>query len=69
MVYVCKRPHPDHSNFHKLWRRPRGMFFTTADKGHMAAMVYNWPQARGGAAVAGGAGGPSQLDLAAPCIP
>jgi len=26
------------------WRRPRGMYFTENDRGHMAAMVYNWPQ-------------------------
>jgi malate dehydrogenase (oxaloacetate-decarboxylating)(NADP+) len=25
------------------FRRPRGMYFTEADRGHMAAMVYNWP--------------------------
>lgn len=32
------------SNFHTLWRRPRGMFFTIDDKGQMASMVYHWPQ-------------------------
>lgn len=32
------------SNYHHLWKRPRGMFFTAADRGHMASMVYNWPQ-------------------------
>ncbi|KAI8470594.1 MAG: NAD malic enzyme [Monoraphidium minutum] len=32
------------SNFHTLWRRPRGMFFTLEDRGQMAAMVYHWPQ-------------------------
>jgi malate dehydrogenase (oxaloacetate-decarboxylating)(NADP+) len=26
------------------FRRPRGMYFTEEDRGHMAAMVYNWPQ-------------------------
>ncbi|GFR43314.1 hypothetical protein Agub_g4381 [Astrephomene gubernaculifera] len=31
-------------NFHKLYRRPRGMYFSAADRGDMAAMVYNWPQ-------------------------
>jgi len=25
------------------FRRPRGMYFTEEDRGHMAAMVYNWP--------------------------
>jgi malate dehydrogenase (decarboxylating) len=30
------------SNYHNLYRRPRGMFFSSYDKGHMAAMVYNW---------------------------
>eukprot|EP00879_Flechtneria_rotunda_P011896 GHRR01012425.1.p1 GENE.GHRR01012425.1~~GHRR01012425.1.p1 ORF type:complete len:369 (+),score=91.49 GHRR01012425.1:486-1592(+) len=32
------------SNYHKLYRRPRGMFFSAKDKGEMAALVYNWPQ-------------------------
>ncbi|KAF6260946.1 hypothetical protein COO60DRAFT_1504086 [Scenedesmus sp. NREL 46B-D3] len=32
------------SNYHNLYTRPRGMFFSSYDKGHMAAMVYNWPQ-------------------------
>lgn len=32
------------TNFHTLWRRPRGMFFTMKDKGQLASMVYNWPQ-------------------------
>lgn len=32
------------SNWHKLYRRPRGMFFSAQDKGQMAAMVHNWPQ-------------------------
>ncbi|GLC77751.1 hypothetical protein PLESTB_000959100 [Pleodorina starrii] len=31
-------------NFHKLYRRPRGMYFSAEDRGDMAAMVYNWPQ-------------------------
>jgi malate dehydrogenase (oxaloacetate-decarboxylating)(NADP+) len=26
------------------FRRPRGMYFTKEDRGHMAAMVYNWPE-------------------------
>mmetsp|Transcript_32265 Transcript_32265/g.52628 ORF Transcript_32265/g.52628 Transcript_32265/m.52628 type:complete len:452 (+) Transcript_32265:1-1356(+) len=26
------------------YRRPRGMYFCEEDRGHMAAMVYNWPQ-------------------------
>jgi len=25
------------------YRRPRGMYFSSEDRGHMAAMVYNWP--------------------------
>lgn len=29
--------------FGMRFRRPRGMYFTEADRGHMAAMVYNWP--------------------------
>mmetsp|Transcript_31553 Transcript_31553/g.65910 ORF Transcript_31553/g.65910 Transcript_31553/m.65910 type:complete len:623 (-) Transcript_31553:79-1947(-) len=29
--------------FGMRWRRPRGMYFTAKDRGHMAAMVYNWP--------------------------
>jgi hypothetical protein len=32
------------SNFHTLWRRPRGMFFNLDDKGQLASMIYNWPQ-------------------------
>lgn len=31
-------------NYHVLYRRPRGMFFSAADKGEMAAMAWNWPQ-------------------------
>ncbi len=34
--YICK-------NYHKLYRRPRGMFFSSADKGQMSTMMYNWP--------------------------
>eukprot|EP00889_Picochlorum_renovo_P004863 jgi/Picre1/31893/NNA_007241.t1 len=34
--HVCK-------NYHKLYRRPRGMFFCSADKGQMSTMMYNWP--------------------------
>jgi len=26
------------------FRRPRGMYFSTRDRGHMHAMMYNWPQ-------------------------
>jgi len=29
--------------FGTRFRRPRGMYFTMKDRGHMAAMVYNWP--------------------------
>ena len=29
--------------YHKLYRRPRGMTFTAADRGEMSTMVYNWP--------------------------
>lgn len=29
--------------FATRYRRPRGMYFTEEDRGHMAAMVYNWP--------------------------
>lgn len=29
--------------FAARFRRPRGMYFTEADRGHMAPMVYNWP--------------------------
>ncbi|GIL59677.1 hypothetical protein Vafri_14408 [Volvox africanus] len=31
-------------NYHKLYRRPRGMYFSAEDRGDMAAMMYNWPQ-------------------------
>lgn len=30
--------------FGARFRRPRGMYFTEEDRGHMAAMVYNWPR-------------------------
>jgi len=30
--------------FGMRYRRPRGMYFCEEDRGHMAAMVYNWPQ-------------------------
>ncbi|KAL0030951.1 hypothetical protein WJX79_003559 [Trebouxia sp. C0005] len=30
-------------NFHKLYRSPRGMYFSSEDAGQMASMVYNWP--------------------------
>lgn len=29
--------------FAKQYRRPRGMYFCAEDRGHMAAMTYNWP--------------------------
>lgn len=29
--------------FGARFRRPRGMYFSEEDRGHMAAMVYNWP--------------------------
>mmetsp|Transcript_9077 Transcript_9077/g.27150 ORF Transcript_9077/g.27150 Transcript_9077/m.27150 type:complete len:395 (+) Transcript_9077:193-1377(+) len=29
--------------FGARYRRPRGMYFTEEDRGHMAAMVHNWP--------------------------
>eukprot|EP00340_Litonotus_pictus_P000107 CAMPEP_0170522514 /NCGR_PEP_ID=MMETSP0209-20121228/7919_1 /TAXON_ID=665100 ORGANISM="Litonotus pictus, Strain P1" /NCGR_SAMPLE_ID=MMETSP0209 /ASSEMBLY_ACC=CAM_ASM_000301 /LENGTH=498 /DNA_ID=CAMNT_0010810053 /DNA_START=330 /DNA_END=1822 /DNA_ORIENTATION=- len=29
-------------NYAYLFRRPRGMYFSAADKGHMHAMTYNW---------------------------
>ena len=41
--------------FAARYRRPRGMYFTEEDRGHMAAMVYNWPhKVRWLGAVAGG---------------
>jgi len=30
--------------FAMRYRRPRGMYFCEEDRGHMAAMVYNWPE-------------------------
>ncbi|GAB2224331.1 hypothetical protein Droror1_Dr00005085 [Drosera rotundifolia] len=30
-------------NYSGLFRRPRGMFFSAADRGEMMSMVYNWP--------------------------
>ncbi|KAL9255761.1 NAD-dependent malic enzyme 62 kDa isoform, mitochondrial-like protein [Drosera capensis] len=30
-------------NYSGLFRRPRGMFFSSADRGEMMSMVYNWP--------------------------
>jgi len=30
-------------NYNGLYRRPRGMYFSSADKGEMMSMVYNWP--------------------------
>ena len=30
-------------NFHRLWRKNRGMFFSADDRGEMRAMVHNWP--------------------------
>ena len=29
--------------FGDRYRRPRGMYFSKEDRGHMASMVYNWP--------------------------
>ncbi|KAI1316380.1 Malic enzyme [Mortierella claussenii] len=29
--------------FHSIYRRARGMYFSTLDRGQMAAMVHNWP--------------------------
>ena len=31
------------TKFSSLYRRPRGMYFTMHDRGHMQPMVYNWP--------------------------
>lgn len=28
---------------HSIYRRARGMYFSTQDRGAMSAMVYNWP--------------------------
>ncbi|KAF9580688.1 Malic enzyme [Lunasporangiospora selenospora] len=33
---ACKR-------FHSIYRRARGMYFSSLDRGQMAAMVHNWP--------------------------
>jgi malate dehydrogenase (oxaloacetate-decarboxylating)(NADP+) len=33
---VCKK-------FGSIFQRTRGMYFSSADRGHMATMVYNWP--------------------------
>lgn len=33
------------TEFGKTYRKPRGMYFTEKDRGHMAAMVHNWPHA------------------------
>ncbi len=30
-------------NFHRLWRKNRGMFFSADDRGEMRAMAHNWP--------------------------
>lgn len=30
-------------SFGNLFRRTRGMYFSSQDRGHMASMVYNWP--------------------------
>ncbi|XP_058764866.1 NAD-dependent malic enzyme 59 kDa isoform, mitochondrial-like [Vicia villosa] len=30
-------------NYCGLFRRPRGMYFSTKDKGEMMSMIYNWP--------------------------
>jgi len=32
------------NEFAMRYRRPRGMYFCEEDRGHMAAMMYNWPQ-------------------------
>ena len=29
--------------FSGLYRRPRGMYFSSDDRGEMMSMVYNWP--------------------------
>jgi len=33
-------------HFNSLFRKTRGMYFTKEDKGHMAAMMYNWPRSK-----------------------
>jgi malate dehydrogenase (decarboxylating) len=30
-------------HFSAVFRRPRGMYFSSADRGEMASMIYNWP--------------------------
>lgn len=30
--------------FHAIYRRARGMYFSSADRGHFKSMVYNWPE-------------------------
>ncbi|KAB1225047.1 NAD-dependent malic enzyme 62 kDa isoform, mitochondrial [Morella rubra] len=30
-------------NYSSLFRRPRGMYFSAADRGEMMSMIYNWP--------------------------
>ncbi|EFJ19450.1 hypothetical protein SELMODRAFT_110809 [Selaginella moellendorffii] len=30
-------------NYSGLFRRPRGMYFSSADRGEMVSMIYNWP--------------------------
>ena len=35
--YVCRY-------YHKLYRRPRGMFLSALDRGHFRAMLHNWEQ-------------------------
>ena len=30
-------------NYSGLFRRPRGMYFSSEDRGEMMSMVYNWP--------------------------
>ena len=33
------------TNYHRIFRRPRGMYFSAADRGEMGSMVWNWPYA------------------------
>ena len=35
--YVCRY-------YHKLYRRPRGMFLSALDRGHLRAMLHNWEE-------------------------
>eukprot|EP00884_Botryococcus_braunii_P012100 jgi/Botrbrau1/20891/Bobra.0135s0022.1 len=30
-------------NYHRIYRRPRGMYFCAKDKGEMTSMMWNWP--------------------------